>query len=408
MKLFKNYNKLIIFGAILLFAFSAKSGVIEDLKQQIKNKEKQVQELETEAQNYKQNIKTTKSAEITLKTQISNIEENISELKFNINITQAKIDKQLLEIEELNLEMAKNAKQILDLKENLKTLLRALEKKDHENILTFILKNENLSTIFNSIKSLEDLNNEIQDKLINVKKLKISLENNLSLADNKKSELENLKNNLSVQNQIANSQKKNKTNLLSQTKNQEKLFQKLLADNQKKGQDILKEISDLEEKLRFTIDPNTIPAERSGLLSWPVKGILTQKYGSTNETGFINDSYNFHNGIDIAASIGTPIMSAKEGVIKAMGDNGSYVYGKWIAVDHENGLVTLYGHLSLISVKIGQKVATGDIIGYMGRTGFATGSHLHFTVYAANTFLARDRWFGLLPLGGSLDPLKYL
>ena len=57
-------------------------------------------------------------------------------------------------------------------------------------------------------------------------------------------------------------------------------------------------------------------------------------------------------------------------------------YGRWVLVEHQNGLSTLYAHLSVIRAVTGQDVATGDIVGYSGETGYATGPHLHFTVYA--------------------------
>jgi len=135
---------------------------------------------------------------------------------------------------------------------------------------------------------------------------------------------------------------------------------------------------------------------------------LTQGYGPTSETGFENNVYSFHNGIDIAAGYGAPIRSAEAGRVVAAGDDGKYAYGKWVAIDHENGLVTLYGHLSQRSVAIGDRVTRGQTIGREGATGFVTGSHVHFTVYAAETFRTEQRWFGLLPLGGSINPFNYL
>ncbi len=64
--------------------------------------------------------------------------------------------------------------------------------------------------------------------------------------------------------------------------------------------------------------------------------------------------------------------------------------------------------MSFRKASAGQTIKRGEVIGYEGATGFSTGSHLHFTVYAAQTFRVEERWYGLLPLGGSIDPLKYL
>jgi murein DD-endopeptidase MepM/ murein hydrolase activator NlpD len=73
-------------------------------------------------------------------------------------------------------------------------------------------------------------------------------------------------------------------------------------------------------------------------------------------------------------------------VVKGTGNTdsqrGCYSYGKWVLIEHPNGLSTLYAHLSVIGVTVGQSVTSGQVIGYSGRTGYATGPHLHFGVYA--------------------------
>jgi len=93
-----------------------------------------------------------------------------------------------------------------------------------------------------------------------------------------------------------------------------------------------------------------------------------------------------HNAIDIAAPIGTPVHAALTGIILATGNTdlnpGCYSFGKWIMVRHANGLSTLYAHLSAIYVSAGQAVATGEVMGLSGMTGYATGPHIHFGVYA--------------------------
>jgi murein DD-endopeptidase MepM/ murein hydrolase activator NlpD len=84
--------------------------------------------------------------------------------------------------------------------------------------------------------------------------------------------------------------------------------------------------------------------------------------------------------------VGTQIHAPLGGVVRATGNTdavpGCYSWGKWTLIDHPNGLSTLYAHQSVQSVVPGQAVTTGEIIGYSGNTGYSTGPHLHFTVYA--------------------------
>jgi murein DD-endopeptidase MepM/ murein hydrolase activator NlpD len=98
-----------------------------------------------------------------------------------------------------------------------------------------------------------------------------------------------------------------------------------------------------------------------------------------------------HTGIDFAAGTGVPIKAAGPGVVVWAGPRGGY--GNAVIIDHHNGLATLYGHQSKVNVEVGQKVAAGQVVGFVGQTGLATGPHLHFEV--------RE-------LGAPVDPVLYL
>jgi murein DD-endopeptidase MepM/ murein hydrolase activator NlpD len=102
----------------------------------------------------------------------------------------------------------------------------------------------------------------------------------------------------------------------------------------------------------------------------PTKGAWTSGFGY--RWGVL------HGGIDIANSIGTPILAASDGVVIDAGPEGGY--GNWVKLRHADGTVTLYGHLSAWNVEVGQRVWAGDQIAKMGNTGNSTGPHLHFEV----------------------------
>ena len=107
----------------------------------------------------------------------------------------------------------------------------------------------------------------------------------------------------------------------------------------------------------------------------PTKGAWTSGFGY--RWGVL------HGGIDIANSIGTPILAASDGVVIDVGPTGGY--GNWVKLRHNDGTVTLYGHLSAWNVEIGQRVWAGDQIAKMGNTGNSTGPHLHFEVLLNGT-----------------------
>lgn len=103
----------------------------------------------------------------------------------------------------------------------------------------------------------------------------------------------------------------------------------------------------------------------------PCKGMITSYYGA-NRWGSV------HTGLDIGNEIGTPIVAPADAVV-TVADTRS-LYGKVIYLDHGHGFTSRYGHLSGFNVSTGDRVVRGDVIGYMGRTGLATGSHLHWEV----------------------------
>ncbi|MCC9623269.1 peptidoglycan DD-metalloendopeptidase family protein [Thalassospira sp. MA62] len=115
-----------------------------------------------------------------------------------------------------------------------------------------------------------------------------------------------------------------------------------------------------------------------GMFQRPASGRLTQGWGPASGV----NGYTFHNGLDIAAGVGTPIYAAATGTVTRAGWGGAY--GNHVMITHViNGQVwtTVYAHMSSVSVKAGQRVSQGQNLGGMGSTGNSTGSHLHFEIH---------------------------
>ena len=120
----------------------------------------------------------------------------------------------------------------------------------------------------------------------------------------------------------------------------------------------------------------------TGTLQWPlpVAGTITSQFGHRVDP--ITGEVSSHTGTDIACAEGTPILAAADGTITVANglDSWGGSYGYYIQIDHGGGLETLYAHCSSICVTTGQQVQSGEVIGYVGHTGRATGNHLHLEV----------------------------
>lgn len=116
----------------------------------------------------------------------------------------------------------------------------------------------------------------------------------------------------------------------------------------------------------------------------PAEGTFTSPFGARWGT--------MHNGIDIANAVGTPIVAVMDGTVIDAGPASGF--GNWVRILHEDGTITVYGHMETIDVAVGQVVTAGQRIAGMGSRGFSTGSHLHFEVHPGGA--------------GPIDPVPWL
>lgn len=117
----------------------------------------------------------------------------------------------------------------------------------------------------------------------------------------------------------------------------------------------------------------------AGVGSTVIQGGVALPASGAFTSGFGQRWGSFHSGVDIANSVGTPIYAAMAGTVIDSGP--AQGYGQWIRIRHDNGAITVYGHMQTLGVSVGQRVAAGEYIAGMGSLGFSTGSHLHFEIW---------------------------
>jgi murein DD-endopeptidase MepM/ murein hydrolase activator NlpD len=160
-----------------------------------------------------------------------------------------------------------------------------------------------------------------------------------------------------------------------------------IAENYKVGVSALKTVNELFSEKVNEGSTIFIPGAKLNLMdlqeingdlfNWPLRGYITSRYGYRHSP--FGGARQFHTGIDIGAAMGTPVRAAMAGRVSTAGYNETS--GNYVVITHHSGYRTLYAHLSVVRVKAGAYVRTGDRIGDVGSTGLSTGPHLHFTVY---------------------------
>ena len=115
-----------------------------------------------------------------------------------------------------------------------------------------------------------------------------------------------------------------------------------------------------------------------GTFAWPLEGGEISSFYGYRADPFGGGGGDYHPGLDIAQSYGAPVKASSAGTIEQSGWNGGY--GRYVRIDHGNGMETAYGHMSALVVEAGQKVTKGQVIGFVGSSGASTGPHLHFEV----------------------------
>lgn len=423
----KRLKYLAIFLIALQFAFppmrslgdNAPSSTIgastpQSLQDAINQKSKELQDIIQKINENKGNLQQLQTQSQTLQKEIKKLDYNINIIDLNIQQAQVTIDQLGLQIDSLGYTINDTQTKITNQEQAISRTVQEIQQREGDTPLIIFLKNKSLSDSVFEEQSLADLNHSLSVEVDNLRGVKVDLSKQLDQKNNLKDQVEQQHQNMQNQKIILADTKQSKQILLKTTKTQERTYQKSIQDLEERQAAIEEEIEKIDEQLRLKINPSLLPTKRPGVLGLPVDGRLTQGYGYTN---FARRAYKsqYHNGVDLAAHIGTPVYAAEKGKVLAVVNQDLYCYrggyGKFIAIQHPDlNLTTLYGHLSLQVVNIGDIVERGTLIGYVGRSGYATGPHLHFGVYASQTFyIGPNKYCGpQMPYGGDINPLDYL
>ena len=391
-------------GSIPVFAvtqseINAKNAQIQKLEQQIQAIQNKKNQTAQQKNSKEAEVNALKGQVSQLNSDIKNLQKQLVEVGQKLNETEGDIQETTQNIQDLENQIQQN-------KETIRNLVEGLYKQSQvKNEIVAAVSANTLSEVFNGVEYSDALQSKIQILLSDIVTKKEDLDvANQNLANQKatlastQGTLEDRKESIeSDKNQVQSQAKASAVavNQLNSSLNSLSAQQQDL-ENQRKATAV--ELASLEAALSRQFGGGGTVCSARGY-AWPVRGgRISQGYGMTSyaKSGAYGGAG--HNGIDIAAPVGTPIYATSAGTVVSVGFNNNS-YGKWIVIKHNDGYYSLYGHLSAQNVSNGQSVSQGQAIGAIGMTGFTSGPHLHFTIYVPNSLR-----IGSSPQGAPVNP----
>ena len=370
---------------------------LEKLQKDIEERGDRLAEIEKEIAKYESELQEVGAEKQTLQKAINQLSLERKKVTAEISKTETMISSTDLEINKLILEINRLDREISNSKSAISEIIREQYKADDESMVELLLKYKQLSEFWGVYEANETVRNKMHAHVNELSSLVKLLDEKRQSNTEKRDNLISLHDQYNDQNTVLANNQSERSKLLEITKNEEKNYQTLLAEQEQAKDQIIKEMREFEAKLQFFLDPNSVPTAGTAVFRWPLDNVIvTQRFGGSEfakRNPGIYGGRAYHPGVDMGTARGTPIKAPLAGTVRATGNTdavpGCYSWGKWTLIDHANGLSTLYAHQDVISVSAGQKVNTSDIIGYTGNTGYSTGPHLHFTVYAKDGVTVR-------------------
>ncbi len=381
-----------VFG---VYAISTKDASVLELNQKIKDKKSKISDLKKQIEVYEKNIKARRAEKASLENEIALIEDSLAKTELSIQASEEELEQIMLELDGLNAQITQKEDEIDSQKSRVGLFIKDIYEQRERDYLELFFMNENFSDFFDSVQYLEQAEKELYTSLVRLKTLREQLATQRTHFQQAKQSQTDILASLEKQRAAFDEQKSGRQQLIVQSVLSAEKFQQLLEESRRDQYAIDADITNLERTVREKLN---LHKDGKITLSWPVdpsRGISAY---------FHDKDYPFrhvfeHPAIDIRAYQGTYLKAAEDGYVARTKDGGKTGYS-YIMILHDQGVATVYGHVSRIMVDQDIYVKKGQIIGLSGGSPgtngagkLTTGPHLHLEVRVN---------------GVPDDPLKYL
>ena len=352
-----------LFAMLPAYATGGLNSRLNDAKSKLQQEQKNMNQ-------YKNQQAALQNEIATLDTKINNYEHAIADLSMQIVEKEASIAQKEQEIEYAQAQCDVQT-------ESFKTRARVSYENGISNYLLVLLGSASFSEFISNMETIAAIVKYDNSVLGSLKENKAYIETLKSEIELEKQALIDTKNQQQTWMQECETLRGQKQSEYNEaTENLENAQQAVNAQQQQVNQ--LQQQANARTQSTTTSTPKANTVYKGGTLAWPTPSCYTiTSYFGMREHPIYGDQ-RYHSGIDIGAAYGAKIVAAENGTVMTAARSSSY--GNMIVVQHDNGLTTLYAHLSQINVSVNQRVTRGQTIGLVGSTGNSTGPHLHFEV----------------------------
>lgn len=381
----RKYAFILVILFLSILPGHAHAQTAEELQSKINAQNIAISNLEKEIAGYQSQLTNLSKQKDTLANALAILALESKKIGADIKVSEGKIKATNLKLETLGASIQKTGVSIEELKKAVAKSIREINTTDQVTLAEVLVAKDGLADLWHYRAAQEAFQKSIRERTSKLTTTKTSL-----VAD--KTEVEKTKKQLlAFQSQLKDQQTINSRNqsaqraLLNETKNQESTYQKMVASKEALKDQLEDDLRDYESKLTYVLNPSELPKSGSQTFSWPVDSVrITQLFGRTVAAARLYTSGS-HNGIDFGVPTGTPVRALANGVVIGSGNADltcrGASYGIWIFIKYDNGLSAVFGHLSLVKAKTGAPVSRGEVVAYSGATGYATGPHLHVSVF---------------------------
>lgn len=368
---------------MLLFLFLSSGKVVAATVDELKA---QQQEIQSKIDDLNKQVEDRKNQAVNLENQIAIFDARIAQVELQIEDTQLEIETKQGEIDNLTIEIGRQQRMLEYQQRILDDSLQIIYERREQSLLSVLLSSKNFSDFVEQISYLETVKEQVRSTILEINNIKSSLEEKRGTLSDQKRQLEELYDLKRDEQKTLEDQKQVKQIILDQTKGEEEEFQKQLNQSQEEEKSVEAEIDKQIEEAKRKLLEKYPKLEGGQGFGYPLNG---ENRISVLGGDYMDPYYGFgfpHTGIDLAAAQSTPIFSAGDGIIISAYDSGGAGLS-YIAIQHTNGLMTKYLHMSEIFVVSGQQISRGEAIGLSGGMPgtrgagyFTTGPHLHFEI----------------------------